>query len=182
MSSVDIFIDPGHYQYRGRNLDMGVRSGDAIEAEQALFLSLTLKDVLVRDYGLTIELSRTGIEAPPYHQRIARAIARQAKIYFSVHFDIPNPGWRWGCYYGNSRSREAAVLVASALDGVNGEWGVWTKHHSESWLGRLFIAAFPGISLLAEFGPIRYVERDERIRIARAVAPALHKIVVKSRR
>jgi len=169
-----IALDPGHGGH-----DSGVVSNVAREKDQALRLALTLKFVLEQEYGLEVYMTRTEDVYPQLFDRTAEAAHAGCKLFCSVHFDIAVSGWRWGTYHDDkTSSRALAGRVSRALDDLNGSIGAWVRSHTESRFGRLYIADFlPQIptaeSILIEFGPVRVVDKAERIQLARAIAPHL---------
>ena len=168
-----IILDAGH---GGKDSGIVAPNGTK-EKTQALSLVLTIKHILQTEFGLADEqigLTRTKDSYPSLDSRIAKANESKAKLFVSVHFDIPQAGWRWGTYHaGNFASEKLAKRVSNALDEINGTVGTWTRSHVESRFGRLYIANFREVAILVEFGPIRNCGKDERLRLARAVAPVL---------
>lgn len=168
-----VWLDPGHGGH-----DPGVCTPSGVrESVEALELALTLKESLLEE-GMAVGFSRTGDTYPPLRQRTREAREAGAVVFVSLHFDIAIPGWRWGAYHDDRPGSVAlANEISKALDPINGTMGVWTRSHTTSRHGRLYIADFrAGPAVMVEFGPVRDVQKAERIKLAQAVAPVIAQV------
>lgn len=173
-NDLDVMLDPGH---GGR--DPGVVTGSITEKAENLEMALTLKHILETEHKLRVGLTRTSDTYPELLQRTNMAEQAKAEVFVSCHYDIVTPGERWGCYHdGKASSLNLARAISMGLDGVNGSRGAWVRSHTASRFGRLYIADFNrGPSVLVEFGPIRNAQEAERLRMAKAIAPAIARAV-----
>lgn len=160
-SGAYIVLDPGH---GGRDPGAVDPATGTREADLNLAQALTLKEYLAR-LGYSVGFTRTTDETVPLPERITRARRLGARLFVSVHHDIPT-ATRPGVYYSpRPGSEELARTIAAAL-GPN----AWVLPSSASRFGRLYIDDFPGPAVLVEFGPTKPTSREERIARAQAVA------------
>jgi N-acetylmuramoyl-L-alanine amidase len=179
-----LYLEAGHNKYNPGSavLDKGVavkKNGVWVnEADEALEFTLTLKRVLETEYpNVEVHLARSGDDTPSLPARIRDANAIGVDRFVSLHFDIALWGWRWGCYHSrHPASKPLADRVSRALDGLNGAIGTWVRATLLSRFKRLYIDDFTrGPAILIELGPIRDMNRDERLKYARAIAKELVK-------
>lgn len=161
---VDVMIDPGH----GGKDPGAVNPDGVLEKDLNLTAALTLK-YLLGQRGIKARLTRTGDTYVPLLNRTRMAHAVGARLFISLHHDVPS-ATRPGVYYNDDPE---AKMLAQRIAQAMGE-NAWVRSHHESRFGRLYIADFRGPAVLIELGATAPYGREERIRrIATVINPVM---------
>lgn len=104
-----VMLDPGH-----GGLDPGAEAGDQKEADIVLTFSRELKEVLVRDGGFRVALTRDEDVFVPLETRLTLAREAGAQVFLSIHADALAEGEAVGATV-YTLSDEASDAAAAAL-------------------------------------------------------------------
>ena len=157
-----LVIDPGH---GGRATGVVYNRDDGsilVEKEANLATALTLKHVLIHEFGAAfdIELTRTTDEDTPFHARTKRP----ADLLVSIHYDAP---WGRRVIY-HQQYRCPSCYVAQRLNVVTGdEYAIWSTTEAAHTGGRLYIDDAKHLAVLVEVDRISDYRDSREYRLAR---------------
>ncbi|MEH6833821.1 N-acetylmuramoyl-L-alanine amidase [Falsihalocynthiibacter arcticus] len=111
---VMIVLDPGH-----GGIDPGAERGDVREADLMLTFALELKEVLLREGGFQVQLTREDDTFVPLETRVTMARAVRADVFLSLHADALSEGRATGATVytlSDTASDEASQKLAERHD------------------------------------------------------------------
>lgn len=109
-----VMLDPGH-----GGLDPGAEAGDQKEADIVLTFARELKELLVRDGGFRVALTRDEDVFVPLETRLTLAHDAGAQVFLSIHADALEEGEAVGATVytlSDEASDEAAAALAERHD------------------------------------------------------------------